>query len=128
MRRHYGVRTARYKLIHFYEEDVNEWELYDLQEDPHELQSVYGDPHYQDVVDSLKSELERLRQQYHDDGSVAEFPKSVPPRKQRTKRAKEEMTAGVARSQTVSPCGWGVRVDAASFACRPVGRHLARPS
>src|SRR5690625_2168299 len=32
VKRHYGIRTDRYKLIHFYN-DIDEWELYDLQED-----------------------------------------------------------------------------------------------
>jgi arylsulfatase A-like enzyme len=31
VRRHYGVRDQRYKLIHFY--NLDEWELYDLAED-----------------------------------------------------------------------------------------------
>ncbi|MEQ8787355.1 MAG: sulfatase [Pirellulaceae bacterium] len=73
VRRHYGVRTDRYKLIYFYEDDVNEWELYDLQEDPHELNSVYDDPKYAEVVKDMKAELERLRKQYNDDGSVVQF-------------------------------------------------------
>lgn len=60
--RHYGVRTDRYKLIHFYQTD--EWELFDLQKDPRELKSVYADPEYQNVVKELKSEVDRLRDQY----------------------------------------------------------------
>ena len=63
--RHYGVRTQRYKLIHFYN-DIDEWELYDLKNDPHELKNVYGDPQYADVVKELKAELKRLRAQYND--------------------------------------------------------------
>lgn len=60
--RHYGVRTARYKLIHFYQ--LDEWELYDLEQDPHEMRSVYADPANARVVTELKTELERLRRQY----------------------------------------------------------------
>ncbi len=67
VRRHYGVRTKRYKLIHFYEPDVNEWEFYDLEKDPDELHSVYGDPEYAEAVAELKRELARLRKQYGDD-------------------------------------------------------------
>ena len=37
--RHYGVRTERHKLIYFY--TLDEWKLYDLEEDPDELISVY---------------------------------------------------------------------------------------
>ena len=67
VRRHYGVRTKRYKLIHFYEPDVNEWEFYDLEKDPDELHSVYNDPEYAEAVAELKRELARLRKQYGDD-------------------------------------------------------------
>lgn len=57
--RHYGVRTDRYKLIHYYQAD--EWELFDLQRDPGERKSVYADRDYSGVVKELKAELERLR-------------------------------------------------------------------
>ena len=62
VRRHYGVRTDRYKLIYFYR--IDEWELYDLEKDPSELNSVYDDPTYDDVVTDLKAELMRLREFY----------------------------------------------------------------
>ncbi len=65
VKRHYGVRTKRYKLIHFYH-DIDEWELYDLKKDPQEMRSVYDDPKYADVVKELKAELKRLRDQYRD--------------------------------------------------------------
>ena len=69
VKRHYGVRTKRYKLIHFYH-DIDEWELYDLKKDPQEMRSVYGDPKYADVVKELKAELTRLRDQYRDTTGV----------------------------------------------------------
>jgi len=62
VRRHEGVSTRRYKLIHFYRE--GEWELYDLEKDPTEMNSVYDDPEYKDVVARLKTELERLKKVY----------------------------------------------------------------
>jgi arylsulfatase A-like enzyme len=61
---HYGVRTERYKLICFHE--LDEWELYDLDADRHELNNLYSDPAYRDVVKSLKAELWRLRVQFRD--------------------------------------------------------------
>ncbi len=61
VRPHYGVVTDRYKLVHFYIPDVDYWELFDRQEDPHELRSVYDDPKYADVVKNLKAEVKRLR-------------------------------------------------------------------
>jgi arylsulfatase A-like enzyme len=66
VKRHYGVRTKQYKLIHFYN-DIDEWELYDLKKDPHELKSVYSDPAYTDIVKELTAELKRLRTLYKDD-------------------------------------------------------------
>jgi arylsulfatase A-like enzyme len=65
VKRHYGVRTERYKLIHFYN-DIDEWELYDLKNDPDEMRSVYNDPAYADVVKELTAELKQLRAKYKD--------------------------------------------------------------
>jgi len=65
VKRHYGVRNKRYKLIHFYH-DIDEWELYDLKKDPKEMKNVYNDPPYADVVKKLKDELKRLRKEYKD--------------------------------------------------------------
>ena len=62
VRRHYGVRTLRHKLIYYYE--IDEWELFDLEADPRELHSVYDDPQYAEVVTDLNDRLERLRAQY----------------------------------------------------------------
>jgi len=65
VKRHYGVRTDRYKLIRFYY-DTEAWELYDLKEDPQELNNVYGNPDYKTVQDSMRRRLEELRVQYQD--------------------------------------------------------------
>jgi arylsulfatase A-like enzyme len=61
VRPHYGVVTSRYKLVHFDGPDLDEWELFDREKDPHELRSVYNDPTYASLVADLKRELERLR-------------------------------------------------------------------
>ena len=61
----------QHKLIYFY--DLEEWELFDLETDPHELKSVYDDPAYAKVRADMKKELDRLRKHYQDDGSVVEF-------------------------------------------------------
>lgn len=60
--RHYGVRTLTHKLIHYYQ--LGEWELFDLQNDPYEVQNRYDDPAFSDVRDALKQELYRLREHY----------------------------------------------------------------
>jgi len=62
VQRHYGVRTHRFKLVHYYE--LGEWELFDLDRDPEELRSVYADPAYGAVVDSLTERLHELRREY----------------------------------------------------------------
>jgi arylsulfatase A-like enzyme len=61
VRRHYGVVTDRYKLVHFYEPDMNYWELFDRQIDPEELRSVFGQREFADVQANLQRELARLR-------------------------------------------------------------------
>ncbi len=62
VRRHYGVRTDRYKLMKFY--NLDEWELYDLEKDPREMTNVYGKADYENITKQLKAELDTLRQQY----------------------------------------------------------------
>lgn len=65
---HYGIQTVRYKLIHFYD-PLDEWELYDLQNDPHEMNNLYSNPEFKPVIDSLKVELEALQKQYQDESA-----------------------------------------------------------
>lgn len=64
---HYGIRTHRYKLIR-YDGDGGgpEWELFDLQEDPGEIHSVYDDPGYAEVVAELTEQLWRLQAEVGD--------------------------------------------------------------
>jgi hypothetical protein len=59
--KHEGVTTGRAKLINFY--PVGEWELYDLEKDPHEMMNVYGRPEYAKTQAELHAELERLRKE-----------------------------------------------------------------
>ena len=61
VRRHYGVVTDRYKLVYFYEPDVDYWELFDRKSDPRELKSVYGQAEQAAVQTELEAELARLR-------------------------------------------------------------------
>ncbi len=62
VQRQYGVRDARYKLIHYYE--AGRWELFDLERDPHELHNVYDVARYDDVVKRMKRKLTALRAEY----------------------------------------------------------------
>lgn len=67
---HYGVRTERYKLICF--NKINEWELYDLEKDPREMNNVYGNAEYAGTVKTLQTEIERLRKELKDENQFAE--------------------------------------------------------
>ena len=68
---HYGVRTDRYKLIHFYY-NIDQWELYDLKNDPNELNNLYSNSKYTDVINELKVEICKLQKQYGDTLSLDE--------------------------------------------------------
>ncbi|MEL6124421.1 MAG: sulfatase/phosphatase domain-containing protein, partial [Bacteroidota bacterium] len=62
VRQHNGVRTSSHKLIHY--QTIEEWELFDLENDPTEMTSVYDNPSYAEVQADLHEELDRLRQVY----------------------------------------------------------------
>jgi len=64
VRKHYGIRTDRYKLIHFYD-DIDQWELYDLTTDPHEMHNLIDDPGYDKIEKDLRKRLDGLRKQYN---------------------------------------------------------------
>jgi arylsulfatase A-like enzyme len=61
VRPHYGVVTDRYKLVHFLDDEVDYWELFDREKDPHELTSVLGQAGYASAQQDLEKELARLR-------------------------------------------------------------------
>jgi arylsulfatase A-like enzyme len=87
VRRHYAVVDRRYKLIHFYEKDLDMWQLIDLKADPLETRNFYDNPEYKTVQAKLHGELERLRGEYkvpHDPGAEPKKPK--PPRKKKPKK------------------------------------------
>lgn len=65
--RHEGVYDGRYKLMNFYE--LKEWELYDMETDPQELQNQYDNPEYADIRERLHGELNRLREVYEVPGN-----------------------------------------------------------
>ena len=63
VKRHYGVRTDRYKLMHFYD-DIDEWELYDLQKDPLEEHNLYNSAEYAQVQQEMHQTLDSLQKEY----------------------------------------------------------------
>ena len=77
MQPHYGLRSERYKLIYF--NKIDQWELFDLQKDPGELNNVYADSAYAGTLKRLKEELYRLKKELKDeDQFVNEVPKDSP--------------------------------------------------
>ena len=81
---HYGLRTRRHKLIYYYadalgqpgaidEPKAPEWELFDLDQDPFELNNVYNDPAYADTARELKDELHRRQADVGDEPCVDEI-------------------------------------------------------
>jgi arylsulfatase A-like enzyme len=68
---HLGIRGERYKLIYFY--TVNEWELYDLKNDPNEQHNLIRSPAYQKTFLQMKDELIKLRDLYDDHEPAGEL-------------------------------------------------------
>jgi arylsulfatase A-like enzyme len=67
---HWGVRTHNHKLIYYHDSD--EWELYDLHNDPMEMNNLYSDEGFADVVQKLKAEADRLREECGDHETAEE--------------------------------------------------------
>ena len=95
VRRHNGVRTDRYKLIHYY--NIGQYEMFDLEKDPQEMKSVAEDPAYAEVLAGLKAKLIELQAQYEvpdDAGSTPEMPEWLEEdlKRKGEQRAKERRT------------------------------------
>jgi len=88
VKKHYGVRTANYKLMHFYD-DIDEWEMYDLEKDSRELTNIYNDPDYAEIRKELHHTLESLQKKYR--VSSTEFEKAPKERIDRAYRNFEKM-------------------------------------
>lgn len=64
VKKQYGIRTKRYKLIHFYD-DINSWEFYDLKKDPQELYNAYENGAYADIILKMHKQLDSVQKEYH---------------------------------------------------------------
>lgn len=69
VQRHHGIRTDRYKLIHFYY-DSDTWELYDLAEDPSEMNNLYNNPDYAGIQKEMHEKLIQIRLKYGDSDAL----------------------------------------------------------
>ena len=68
-RAHYGVRTLTHKLIYFWKKD--QWELFDLVNDPYELHNLYGQPGQERLTATLMEELRRQKRLVRDEDQLA---------------------------------------------------------
>jgi arylsulfatase A-like enzyme len=69
VKRHFGIATKDYKIIHFYYVVV-EWELYDRKKDPQEINNLINDPNYAKVVQEMKQKLQETRKKYKDSDTL----------------------------------------------------------
>jgi arylsulfatase A-like enzyme len=72
VKKHYGIRNKKFKLIHFYD-DINEWEFYDLEKDPSEMKNLYGNPSFSVEIEKMKNDLKNLIVQYDDNVALELF-------------------------------------------------------
>jgi len=63
---HRGVRDRRYKLIEYVVEGERTTQLFDLENDPHEMANLAADPDHAGTVARLRTELLRWRDEYDD--------------------------------------------------------------
>ena len=69
---HYGIRTQKYTLAHFYY-SIDVWELYDLQKDPKQIHNEINNPEYQETILKLKFELKDLMSRFGNDKTIEQF-------------------------------------------------------
>jgi hypothetical protein len=94
---HYGVRTERYQLLHYYEPEYDYWEKFDQLEDPDELTNIANVPAAMEIRGQLERKLHELRVRYDDTtGYVG--------------GGAFEITAGVASAEPHGD-GWRIRAN-----------------
>lgn len=63
VKKHYGIRTERYKLMHFYD-DIDTWEFYDLEKDPNEMNNIIDDSSYAEALVKMHQKLDSVQKKY----------------------------------------------------------------
>ncbi|MGB1902191.1 MAG: sulfatase family protein [Flavobacteriaceae bacterium] len=71
VKRHYGIISKKYKLVHYYY-DIDEWEFLDRKADPNEMTNLYDDPKYQSIIQTMKKKLKKLRKKYKDSDELSQ--------------------------------------------------------
>ncbi|MCT4603265.1 MAG: sulfatase [Marinifilum sp.] len=84
---HFGIRNQRYKLAFYYGQPMDkkskqkpsepQWEFYDLEKDPHELNNAYQEEQYASVIGEMKNELLSLRNELGDEDNKRPWIKDV---------------------------------------------------
>ncbi|MCY1373774.1 hypothetical protein D9M69_610680 [compost metagenome] len=74
---HFGVSTHRYKLIRF-SKRVENWELYDLEEDPREMHNLFGQKKYRKMATEMRKKLSDLIDKYEDKEAAAVLDRKLP--------------------------------------------------
>ena len=72
VKRHFGVRTDKYKIIHFYD-DIDKWELYDLEKDPFVMKNLIDIHAYSKIKTSMINRLKSLQIKYDDTHPTSEY-------------------------------------------------------
>lgn len=70
--KHYGIRTPKYKIIHFYQ--FNEWEFYDLHKDPFEEKNQFQNQVFSSQIEQMKKLLFKIREKYLDETDISIMP------------------------------------------------------
>ena len=60
--KHYGAYDGQYKILHYYE--LGEWEMFDVKEDPMEMNNVFDQPDMEAEQTRMIQELKRLQDQF----------------------------------------------------------------
>ncbi|HEY7862228.1 MAG TPA: sulfatase [Thermoanaerobaculia bacterium] len=77
VRKNHGIRTARWKLIEFWEQP-RELELYDLARDPGEVKNLAADPKHAATVRELLERMRALRRELGDTDPPGAPPRAAP--------------------------------------------------
>lgn len=75
VKKQYGIRSNRYKLIHFYD-DIDSWEFYDLEKDSVEMNNLIDAPEYQEIISKMYFKLDSIQEVYK--VTEKEFEKAPP--------------------------------------------------
>ena len=63
-----SVQNVTNSCIFYY--DIDEWELYDLEEDPTEMNNLYGQKEYEEIQKKMHLRLSELREKYGDSDAL----------------------------------------------------------